>query len=224
MSLSAKDGLYINEYTLAVTRLFRGIMKSGGAVNHYVSGVIASLLHLRMEDEYIDLLIKTYGVSETNIIVIFFNTMIIRFINTDAGFMFKERMGAVCEVLDRFLPNCCSYRKPDGGYFVWIHLPSGILFNQILWNFSQMYTCNEFYSTIIIVLGCDGEKFIGWCQKELGVTALPGARFSNTGESKNCLRLSIAFHRPETLRTAVEIMCKGLLRYIRNNVNDQSIS
>lgn len=37
-------------------------MKSGGAVNHYVSGVIASLLHLKLQDEYVDLLVKTYQV------------------------------------------------------------------------------------------------------------------------------------------------------------------
>ncbi|XP_043278225.1 2-aminoadipate transaminase-like [Venturia canescens] len=134
-----------------------GIMKSGGGANQYVSGLIASLLHLNIEDKFLDLLIKTY----------------------------EERLAVVFEVLDRLLPSCCSYRKPNGGYFVWIHLPKG----------------------------CDGGKFVAWCQEEFKVTAIPGARFSLVGESKNKLRLSIAFHEATTLRTAVENLCKGLSKY-----------
>ena len=87
--------------------VYRGILKSGGAVNHYVSGLIASLLHLKIEDEYVDLLKKTY----------------------------KERLAAVCEILDRCLPSCCSYRKPEGGYFIWIHLPEGI---NVIFNINKL--------------------------------------------------------------------------------------
>lgn len=41
---------------------FRGVMTSGGAVNHYVSGVMASMLHKNLEDEYLDKVIKIYKV------------------------------------------------------------------------------------------------------------------------------------------------------------------
>jgi len=41
---------------------FRGIMCSGGGVNHYVSGIIASMLHENLEDEYLDRIIRIYKV------------------------------------------------------------------------------------------------------------------------------------------------------------------
>lgn len=37
-------------------------MCSGGGVNHYISGIIASLLHEKLEDEYLDKIIKIYKV------------------------------------------------------------------------------------------------------------------------------------------------------------------
>lgn len=37
-------------------------MCSGGGVNHYVSGVIASMLHENIEDEYLDKIMKIYKV------------------------------------------------------------------------------------------------------------------------------------------------------------------
>jgi DNA-binding transcriptional MocR family regulator len=34
-------------------------------------------------------------------------------------------MNALCDALDKNLPANCSYRHPEGGYFVWIKLPEG---------------------------------------------------------------------------------------------------
>lgn len=143
-----------------------GTLCSGGATNHYVSGIITSLLQQKVEDEYLNMLIQTY----------------------------KERLAALCETLDRYLPSCCSYRKPKGGYFVWVKLPTGV----------------------------DGTDFIKWCQKEYKVSAIPGARFSYTGKAKSFLRLSIAFHVKETLVRATITLCKGLLDYIRNHNNNKN--
>ncbi|XP_014471263.1 PREDICTED: 2-aminoadipate transaminase-like [Dinoponera quadriceps] len=139
-----------------------GILRSGGGVNHYVSGIITSMLHENIEDEYLDKIIEIY----------------------------RERLNALCATLDRFLPSCCSYRRPGGGYFVWIHLPSGI----------------------------DSKKFVEWCQKEYKVSAIPGSRFSHTSEAKNYLRISIGFHTKEVLETASQTLCKALLTYIRHQV------
>ncbi|XP_018049807.1 PREDICTED: 2-aminoadipate transaminase-like isoform X1 [Atta colombica] len=135
-----------------------GIMCSGGGVNHYVSGIIASMLHENLEDEYLDRIIRIY----------------------------KERLDTLCATLNQFLPNCCSYRRPGGGYFVWIHLPSDV----------------------------DATKFIKWCQKEKKVSAIPGARFSYTGKAKNFLRVSISFHTKEVLETATQTLCEALLMYL----------
>ncbi|XP_076182099.1 uncharacterized protein LOC143154134 [Ptiloglossa arizonensis] len=135
-----------------------GILCSGGAVNHYISGVITSLLHLKIEDEYLDNIINIY----------------------------TERLSVLCDTLDHYLPKCCSYRRPSGGYFVWIHLPPEV----------------------------NGSDFIKWCQNIYQVSAIPGTRFSYTGKCNNFLRLSIAFHRKEILRTSSETLCKALTDYI----------
>lgn len=142
-----------------------GIMCSGGGVNHYVSGIITSMLHENIEDEYLDKIIKIY----------------------------TERLDALCTTLDRFLPSSCSYRRPGGGYFVWIHLPSGI----------------------------DGTQFIKWCQKEYKVSAIPGARFSYSGKAKNFLRLSIGFHTKEILMSASQTLCKALSIYLRHQADSK---
>lgn len=139
-----------------------GIMKSGGAVNHYVSGIIASLLNLKIEDEYLDLLIEIY----------------------------KKRIKIVCDTLDRYLPRCCSFKRPEGGYFVWIKLHQE----------------------------CHANKFVEWCQENCKVTAIPGERFSVIGESKNFLRLSIAFHHEKILEKATKDLCQGLLIFTRQNL------
>ncbi|XP_031838655.2 2-aminoadipate transaminase isoform X1 [Nomia melanderi] len=138
-----------------------GILRSGGAVNNYMSGVVASLLHLRIEDEYLDKLVQIY----------------------------MERLKTVCDTLKRYLPTCCFFQQPEGGYFVWIHLPSGM----------------------------DGNNFIKWCQTEHKISAIPGVRFSYRETCQNYLRLSIGFHKKEILETASRTLCNALLQYVRNN-------
>ncbi|XP_053989998.1 2-aminoadipate transaminase isoform X1 [Hylaeus volcanicus] len=146
-----------------IAKIFRssGILRSGGAVNHYISGVITSLLHLKIEDKYLDYIINIY----------------------------RERLSVLCNVLDQYLPKCCSYYRPEGGYFVWIHLPPGI----------------------------NANDFIKWCQEKHNISAIPGARFSYTGKCNNFLRLSIGFHNKEALKTASTTLCKVLLYYLENN-------
>jgi len=46
-------------------------MCSGGGVNHYVSGVIASMLHENLEDEYLDKIIKIYKVISNIYVTLF---------------------------------------------------------------------------------------------------------------------------------------------------------
>ncbi|XP_076748600.1 2-aminoadipate transaminase isoform X2 [Xylocopa sonorina] len=146
-----------------VANIFKtsGILRSGGAVNHYVSGVVTSLLQLNIQENHLSKLIQIY----------------------------KERLSVLCSVLDSHLPQCCYYQRPEGGYFVWIHLP----------------------------LEIDGSDFIKWCQKEYKVSAIPGMQFSYLRRSHNFLRLSIGFHGKEVLQTAAKTLCKALLEYIRKN-------
>lgn len=72
-----------------------GILKSGGAINNYTSGVICSLIELGLADAQLKKCLETY----------------------------KLQCDALCEVLDLHLPSSCKYIKPRGGYFIWIKLP-----------------------------------------------------------------------------------------------------
>lgn len=65
----------------------------------------------------------------------------------------------------------------------------------------------------------DGAKFVKWCQEKYKVSAIPGTRFSYTGEEKNFLRISIGFHTQEVLETASQTLCKALLKYIRSQID-----
>ena len=147
-----------------IAKIFRssGILRSGGAVNHYVSGIITSLLHLKLQDAHLDRLIKVYG----------------------------ERLSVLCEVFDCYLPKDCSYQRPGGGYFVWIHLP----------------------------LEINASDFIKWCQEEHKVSAIPGVTFSYTQKSCNFLRVSIGFHKKEVLEIASKTLCKAIASYIKRNI------
>ncbi|XP_021938949.1 uncharacterized protein LOC110839244 isoform X2 [Zootermopsis nevadensis] len=99
---------------------------------------------------------------------------------------FKERMAALCSTLDKFLPRSCSYIRPEGGYFVWVSLPE--------------------YA--------DMNVFVPWCQRTYRLSAIPGSKFSLTGECKNYLRLAIAFHSKETLIEAGEKLCVALAEFL----------
>lgn len=145
-----------------IAKIFRqsGILCSGGAVNHYISGIVTSLLQLNMQDNYLDKLIQIY----------------------------KERLSVLCNILDHCLPQGCSYKRPEGGYFVWIHLP----------------------------LDIKASNFIEWCQETFKVSAIPGIRFSYLEKSNNFLRLSISFHKKEILETATKTLCKALFNYMHN--------
>nr|CAD7439005.1 unnamed protein product [Timema bartmani] len=127
---------------LALVLRNSGILKSGGAVNQYMSGVITSILELGLEDKHLDFLVHTC----------------------------KERMQAVCDTLDQFLPSYCSFMRPEGGYFVWLRLPESV----------------------------DANRLAVWCQEKYKVAAIPGSRFSVKQGFKNYLRLAIAFHQKES--------------------------
>lgn len=64
----------------------------GGALSHYMSGIVTSLIDLGLAQEQLDYFKIKY----------------------------KERMSAVIEILDEKLPKSCSYIKPKGGLFIWI--------------------------------------------------------------------------------------------------------
>ncbi|PSN57929.1 hypothetical protein C0J52_00267 [Blattella germanica] len=101
----------------------------------------------------------------------------------------NERMSAVCNTLETYLPPDCTFVRPRGGYFVWITLP-----------------CSA-----------DMNEFVPWCQKKYKLSAIPGSKFSLNGKCRNFIRLAIAFHSKETLVAAAEILCKALNEYLSSD-------
>lgn len=69
---------------------------SGGCLNNYTSGIVASLFELNLGQQHIKCMYDAY----------------------------KERMLATSEVLSRELPEGCSSLAPSGGYFIWVSLPA----------------------------------------------------------------------------------------------------
>lgn len=143
-----------------VVETFRdcGVLKSGGAINNYGSGIITSLIELGLAEKQL----KIY--SQNN----------------------KEGRDAVCETLEKYLPKCCNYLKPKGGYFVWIKLPDS----------------------------CDANQVNEYCMREVKVVAISGTRFSVEKKFNNYLRVTFAFHEAGVLREATEKLCKGIHEFI----------
>lgn len=79
-----------------------GIIRSGGAVNNYTSGIISSLIELGLSQKILNLYRDTY----------------------------RDRMKIACDILNSDLPESCNFHKPLGGYFIWITLPSYIDTNE----------------------------------------------------------------------------------------------
>ncbi|XP_073841741.1 uncharacterized protein isoform X2 [Musca autumnalis] len=71
-----------------------GFINSGGCLNNYTSGVVASLFQLGLAQQHIQRMYDAY----------------------------KERMLATCAVFEKHLPTGCQMISPEGGYFIWISL------------------------------------------------------------------------------------------------------
>ncbi|KAF4522003.1 hypothetical protein B566_EDAN010852 [Ephemera danica] len=145
-----------------VTRLRQsGLLRSSGAVNQYMSGIVTSLLELGLQRDHLRFLTNTL----------------------------QGRMLAVCTALETHLPSSCKFKRPRGGYYIWVTLPSEI----------------------------DTGKFAAWSEREYKSTALPGGMFAaRPGDFTNCLRLSVAFHSQPTLEAATVRLCEALRHYLCN--------
>ncbi|GAB0089908.1 uncharacterized protein DMENIID0001_045340 [Sergentomyia squamirostris] len=90
-----------------MVEIFResGVIKSGGSVNNYTSGIVTSLLQLGLAKKQLDIYAAAY----------------------------KERMETVCLLLKENLPSEVKFLPPSGGYFVWLTFPDTfdcVAFNQ----------------------------------------------------------------------------------------------
>ncbi|XP_053663627.1 2-aminoadipate transaminase [Anopheles marshallii] len=135
-----------------------GVLKSGGAANNYTGGVVCTLIQMGLAQRQLEHYSTNYSM----------------------------RLNAMAETLVEHLPKVCSFRKPKGGYFVWIRFPTHV----------------------------DCAEFNRYCLEKYSVSAIPGIRFSITGEARHFIRLTFAFHEPDYLRRSVKTFCQAAADYL----------
>ena len=97
--------------------------------------------------------------------------------------LLRERRDAMLEALERELPEDASWTRPEGGYFVWVELPSGTRTGELL---------------------AEAE--------EAGVSFVQGADFFPGGRGgEHALRLAFSFVSPEEIAAGVSVL-GGLVR------------
>ncbi len=113
-----------------------GLLDSGGGLNPYTSGIVRGALEHGLVEKHLGFLKETY----------------------------RLRMFALCAALHAALPSEVRFRRPGGGFFVWLEFPEGL----------------------------DTEALLPHAL-ERGLEFMPGPRFSNRGALGNCMRLSFAY-------------------------------
>lgn len=99
--------------------------------------------------------------------------------------LYQERCTALLDALDEFMPEGVTWTRPEGGFFVWLTLPTGIDSYPLLYQ------------------GIDA-----------GVVFVPGAAFTVTEGPSNKLRLAFSAVPPALLRTGVERLAPVLAKAI----------
>lgn len=123
-----------------------GLIHSGGCINHISSHIVRHALENDLLDAHIDKLRTTY----------------------------RGRVEAMDDALHEHFDDIAEWRKPDGGYFVWLRLDESV-------NTTPLK-----------------DKAL---ELETGFTA--GSLFSNHGALKNYLRLSFAHYNEDDIREGI---------------------
>ncbi|MBE0417891.1 MAG: PLP-dependent aminotransferase family protein [Coriobacteriia bacterium] len=87
---------------------------------------------------------------------------------------YAERRGAMLAALEEYFPVEVRWTRPEGGFFVWVELPSfidaGVLLAEAV---------------------------------EHGVTFVPGSAFYPDGRGRNCMRLAFCYAEPEAITEGI---------------------
>ena len=127
-----------------------GYVDSGGGLNPFVSSIVNSVIELGLQKDYLNFLKKTY----------------------------HERMLALSKALRQHIP-ALGYTDPEGGYFIWAHLPEG----------------------------ADAETLLAEAEKHQ-VGFQPGIKFASAGGLRNYLRFCFAFYGEAQLVEGVERLAR----------------
>ena len=87
---------------------------------------------------------------------------------------YKERRDAMLEAMDELFPAEVTWTRPQGGMFLFVHLPEGM-------NATKLF-----------------EKAI-----ERNVAYVPGAAFHAAGGGENTLRMNFSYSTPDTIREGI---------------------
>lgn len=131
-----------------------GLVQSGGGLNPFASGVMRSMLELGLADATVDGLRRVYA----------------------------ERSAALCRALRHEIPSAL-FVEPQGGYFVWLELPHGMVASQL-----QPIAAEE------------------------GVAFHSGTRFVHGDGFENFMRLSFAHYDAPTLAEGVHRITRAFRR------------
>ena len=127
---------------------------SGGSFNQYTSCIVATAFKLGLVTKHV----------------------------VDAREVYHSQMIALCDAIDKFLPATVTYKRPKGGYFVWLTFPSNV-------------NCRDLQQL---------------CKKKYRVDFNPGSACSCTGSFTNCMRLSFAFYEKHVLQEIVKTIGEAL--------------
>ena len=138
------------------TLMDSGLIQSGGGLNPFVAGVMRSMLELGLADECLDALRRVYA----------------------------ERSASLCRALRDAFPDAVLV-EPQGGYFVWMQLPSEVAASGL-----QPIAAQE------------------------GVTFHAGARFVSRDGFTDCVRLSFAHYDTPSLVDGVQRLKRAASRLL----------
>lgn len=105
--------------------------------------------------------------------------------------IYKERRDVMIEVMEELFPAGVSWRKPQGGMFLWSILPEGMDTAEVL------------------------KRAV-----EKKVAFVPGAAFHPRGGGHNTMRLNFSYSSPETIREGVTRLGITLKELIKEKVSD----
>ncbi len=96
---------------------------------------------------------------------------------------YRVRRDAALEALEAYMPDGCSWTRPEGGYFVWLTVPAGL----------------------------DSDDMLEEMAEE-GVKPLSGRQFYCDGRGAENFRISYSYPDPEDIRRGIEIMARVIRR------------
>ncbi|XP_069111053.1 uncharacterized protein [Argopecten irradians] len=100
--------------------------------------------------------------------------------------IYKERMNLMCNALEKYLPACCSFNRPEGGFFVWVTLPKEM----------------------------DAKNLQTFARDSHQIVFQDGESTSVSRNYRNCIRLSIGFCDTKQIEPGVQQLSRAIQTYM----------